>query len=197
MTKKQKPPAQIVGLKSLELHGEATSAGGSNKPKAQVIGLKTLDLRGEVGSVGDVPEIPHPIRGGRLQMVGGEPVPGAGLVQLPGVGIPKLAIRPRKSMLKVEMPKYVSLPGGARPQHKNVFTDEKWAKLNAMPTRSLRLRIRKGHYLIRNLHSPEKLNMTKGEAAKISSNLRFQIDEIQRIIDRRKEVGLSDNEKEG
>ena len=68
---------------------------------------------------------------------------------------------------------------------KRVFTEDEWNFLNTLPTAELRNRIQTGHALIGILHRPEMMNMTPQLAAMVSSNLYFQIEAIQKIIDAR------------
>jgi len=74
----------------------------------------------------------------------------------------------------------VSAP--ARPKKKRVFTEDEYKFLESLPAADLLRRIRQGHHLIGLLEHPAMLNMTPREAARVSSNLRFQIDEITAII---------------
>lgn len=68
---------------------------------------------------------------------------------------------------------------------KRVFTDDEWAFLNTCTDEDLRGRIQKGNMLIGILHRPEMMNMVPGESARISSNLRYQQEEIRSIIKNR------------
>lgn len=69
-----------------------------------------------------------------------------------------------------------------RPQKKRVFTDEEWAFLNSRTNEDLYGRIEQGNRLIELLGSPQILNMVKGEANYLSSNLRYQQDAIGSIL---------------
>lgn len=76
---------------------------------------------------------------------------------------------------------------------RRVFTDEQWAYLNQQSTADLEHRIQQGNLLIGMLSRPEMMNMVKGEADRISSNLRYQQDAIRQIISSR--GGLIDERK--
>ena len=69
---------------------------------------------------------------------------------------------------------------------KRVFTDDEWAFLNTCTDDDLRGRIQKGNMLIGILYRPEMMNMVPGEAARISSNLKYQQDAIRGILASRK-----------
>lgn len=73
----------------------------------------------------------------------------------------------------------------ARPLKRRVFTDAQWSYLYTLSTDELKRRISQGLVLIGLLYRPEMLNMTQPQADMISSNLRYQIDAIQAIIDTR------------
>ena len=69
-----------------------------------------------------------------------------------------------------------------RAMKKRVFTEDQWAMLNTQPDYDLRERIDRGDLIISLLYRPE-MNITKLKADEVSSNLRFQQDAIQKIID--------------
>lgn len=76
-----------------------------------------------------------------------------------------------------------------QPAKRRVFTEDEWNFLNSLPSSDLARRIRQGEFLIRLLHSPQMMNTTQKEADRLSSNLKYQIEAIQSIIDGRpKEV---------
>ncbi len=69
-----------------------------------------------------------------------------------------------------------------RGRQKRVFSDSDWLKLNRMPTQELKNRIQKGDDIILMMTSTGEPSMTVNILA---SNIKFQQDEIQRIIDYR------------
>ena len=75
-----------------------------------------------------------------------------------------------------------SVSAPIRPVKKRVFTEDEWRFLNTLETVDLLGRIEQGAHLLRLLYNPRMLNMTQKEAAKISSNLRYQMDAIWSII---------------
>lgn len=77
--------------------------------------------------------------------------------------------------------KVVSTP--QRAMQKRVFTDDQWMMLQGETIETLKKRIANGHFLIGLLYRPEMLNMTGPMADFVSSNLRYQIDEINRLIE--------------
>ena len=81
-------------------------------------------------------------------------------------------------------PAFMNTP--ARAKKRRVFTEDEWRYLNTRPTMELSQRIAYGQQLIGLLYRPEMLNMTPQKAAMISSNLRYQIEAIQQIIDSRR-----------
>ena len=88
------------------------------------------------------------------------------------------------STLKIRS-EIVSIPRTARGS--KVFSDESWHKLNQMSTEELKSRIKKGNLIIGLMYRPE-MSHTKAEADKVSSNLRYQQDAIQKIIEGRREI---------
>lgn len=72
-----------------------------------------------------------------------------------------------------------------RPNMKRVFTEAEYQMLLQCSTENLRQRLAKGHMVIGLLHRPDMLNMTPKMANEISSNVHFQMDEIQKIINSR------------
>lgn len=75
--------------------------------------------------------------------------------------------------------------GAVRALKKRVFTEDEWNFLNTRSTADLQHRIRQGDIIIRMLYRPEMMNMSQARADEISSNLRFQQDEIREIIKKR------------
>lgn len=90
----------------------------------------------------------------------------------------------------------VLLDTAVRAYKKRVFTDEQWAFLQQQSTADLQYRIGQGDLLIGLLSRPEMMNMVKGEADRIASNLRFQQDAIRQIIRARGELPAAQNEVE-
>jgi len=72
-----------------------------------------------------------------------------------------------------------------RPLKKRVFTEDEINYLNTRSINDLRRRIETGRQLIGLLHRPDMLNMTQAHAAAISSNLKYQIETIQAIVDKK------------
>lgn len=80
-------------------------------------------------------------------------------------------------------PSYMNTPN--RPNKKRRFTEDEWRKLNSCTNEDLFLRIERGRSLIEFLHSPQMINMSQGEAARVASNLHYQIDAIREILRKR------------
>lgn len=96
-------------------------------------------------------------------------------------GKPKAQVVGLKTLdMRAQVPGFKSVP--QRPHKKRVFTEDEWSFLNGLPTQELYWRIGQGRRLIGLLYRPEMLNMTRREADRISSNLRYQIEAIESII---------------
>jgi hypothetical protein len=75
-----------------------------------------------------------------------------------------------------------------RPHKKRVFTDDEYNFLCSLPVSDLRVRIAGGRQVISLLARPDMLNMTPAQANAIASNLRYQIDEINKIIQQKRSL---------
>lgn len=93
------------------------------------------------------------------------------------IGLKTLDIRGASGMNHISTP--------VRPSKKRVFTENEYQELLRCSTKELRGRLAKGNFAIWLLHRPEMLNMTPVIANMVSSNVHFQMDEIQKIIDSR------------
>ncbi len=69
-----------------------------------------------------------------------------------------------------------------RPIKKRTFTEDEYKFLCSLSIEELLERITQGDTLIALLNRPEMMNMTPASANQISSNLKFQQDEIRKII---------------
>jgi hypothetical protein len=96
------------------------------------------------------------------------------------VGLQTLTLRGQVMAVGSRPP--VLVDTAVRAYKKRVFTDEQWAYLNTRSTVDLQHRIRQGFLLIWLLRRPEMMNMVKGEADRVSSNLCYQIEAICQII---------------
>lgn len=81
--------------------------------------------------------------------------------------------------------KSVSIAGNKRATKKRVFTEDEYNFLKTRSIDDLKARIGRGYQLIGLMYNPAMLNMTQKQADAITSNLRYQIDEIQKIINNR------------
>lgn len=69
-----------------------------------------------------------------------------------------------------------------RAHKKRVFTEDEYNFLQTLSIGELKNRQNLGRNLIAILYNPAAMNMTPKQAAAVSSNLKFQIDAIQNII---------------
>lgn len=67
----------------------------------------------------------------------------------------------------------------------NIFTEDEIRFLNSLPTPELWRRYCQGENLINLWNSPSVLNVTRGESSKMVSNMKYQMDYIMSIIEKR------------
>lgn len=94
------------------------------------------------------------------------------------IGLKTLSIRSQVAQMK-------HTDTRLRPFKKRVFTDDEWVFLHTLTDEDLHGRIQRGRMLTTMLENYEWMNMTRKQAKTITSNLHFQMEAIQCILDER------------